>query len=97
MPFVVLGLLLYGKYSSVVWSSPTTCRIRARAWGSTIGVTTTNMRAHLEWLKRQHYLTALVIEHGYITVTVTPPPVRGLTAETAVCHADATPIQETPT
>ena len=77
--FLVLAMLLYGKHASVKWTGPRSCSIKSNVFGRAIGMTTTRLRQHLEWLKRFRYLTELDIQHAVITCTITDPHDRTVT------------------
>lgn len=75
MAFKVLCLLLYGRYSSVVWGDAGVVRIRTRKFAKLIGggMDSTRLRMCCLWLEEHGYATELAVDYGYITMRVRAP------------------------
>ena len=71
--FLVLAMLLYGRHAAVVWKGPLSCVITTNLFAKSIGMQSHRLRFYVDWLKRNRYVTALTISHGFIELTLAPP------------------------
>lgn len=74
--FYVLGLLLYGKHSSVTWLTETKCHIAVSKFARSLGIANHKIRRAMEWLQEHRYVRGYATRYGHIEVEVILPPKR---------------------
>lgn len=79
-PFKLLVLLLYGRYETVVWTSPTTLELRMGPMARRMGVANSRLKDYLVELEAMGYVKDVDFTWGLARLRLVAPPSRARVA-----------------